>query len=321
MLAASAAVLLAAPVRAASDGMVADAARGLDQLHGIVLTRDDQTLLAEAFRGPPLHRPANVKSVSKTLLATLTGIAIDKGLIAGPDAPVLPLLGRADRGEKAGLSIGHLLSMRSGLASTSGRNYGAWVSSRNWVDFALDQPLEARPGTRFIYSTGNYHILGAALARASGRSLAALARDWLGGPLEADFPAWVRDPQGNYLGGNEMAMSPLALSRFARMCLKRGRWQGTQVISPDWLDTSWQARATSPFSGDGYGYGWFTTRLAGERVVYGRGYGGQLVLVAPDQKMTLAITSDPTRPARSGGYFGDLKALAALAVRAVRDGL
>lgn len=307
------------PLRAASTGALADVARGLEQLHSLVITQRGETILAEAFRGPALDRPANVKSVSKTLLATLVGIAIDKGIVAGPDAPVRPLLGLAPSPDAPVLTVGHLMSMRSGLASTSGRNYGAWVASGNWVDFALEQPQVAPPGTRFIYSTGNYHVLGAALTRATGRPLVDLARDWLGAPLDASFPAWVRDPQGNYLGGNEMAMSPLAMSRFAQMCLARGTWNGKRVVTPDWLATSWAPRATSPFSGDRYGYGWFLSRLAGEDVAYGRGYGGQMVLLAPDLGVTMAITSDPTRPARSGGYFGDLKALARLTLTTLRQ--
>ena len=247
-----------------------------------------------------------MKSVSKTIVALLTGIAIDRDVIQGVDQPVLPLLGHPRFGDvRDGLTIGNLLTMQTGLASTSGPNYGRWVSSPDWVEFALSQP-QGRPGGRFIYSTGGWHILGAALARASGSSLHQMAQDWLGRPLDIAIPPWVTDPQGRYLGGNDMAISPLALARIGDMVLAGG--QG--VVSRGWLEQSFRPRTRSPFSGDQYGYGWFLTRHAGQAAAYGRGYGGQMLIVVPGRRLTIAITSDPNRPARGEGFFGDLRRLA-----------
>lgn len=287
-----------------------DHAAELPQLHALVLNRAGETVYAEAFRGPGLARAANIKSVSKTVHALLAGIAIDRRILDGPDQLVLPLLGRAPFGDgRDSLTIGHLLSMQAGLASTSGRNYGPWIASADWVAHALGRDLVDRPGGRFIYSTGSWHILGAALSRASGMSLLEMARRWLGEPLGIDIPAWVRDPQGRYLGGNEMALRPRALARLGSMILNNGRHGDRQVVSPDWIAASWRPRARSPWSGDAYGYGWFLTRFAGRDAAYGRGYGGQLLVVVPALDMSIAITSDPARPALSGGYFSQLRAL------------
>jgi CubicO group peptidase (beta-lactamase class C family) len=65
------------------------------------------------------------------------------------------------------------------------------------------------------------------------------------------------------------------------------------------------------FSGDAYGYGWFLTRLGDHATAYARGYGGQMLYVIPSLELTIVVTSDPTRPARSAGYVGDLRALVA----------
>ncbi|MEM7711083.1 MAG: serine hydrolase, partial [Pseudomonadota bacterium] len=173
----------------------------------------------------------------------------------------------------------------------------------------LDQPLEAAPGDRFIYSTGTTHLLGVALARAAGRDLLDLAQSWLGRPMNVDFAPWVADPQGNYLGGNDMALSPRALSRIGRMCLAGGTWNDERVVSRDWLDRAWTPRGRSPWSGDGYGYGWFLTRLDGSSAAYARGYGGQVLAVLPETRTVITVTSDPNLPARSRGYFGQLKGL------------
>jgi CubicO group peptidase (beta-lactamase class C family) len=288
-----------------------DRARRLEQLHAMVVLLNGETLAAEAFRGPPVDRPVNVKSVSKTLVAALTGIAIDRGLISGVDAPLTAHLAppRDADPRVAEITVDHLLTMRAGLERTSGRNYGAWVNSRNWTAYALSRPFVDRPGGRFLYSTGSYHLLGAALAEATGRSLHALAQDWLGGPLDVAIPPWTRDPQGYYLGGNNMALSPVALARFGEAARSGGAFNGAQVLPEGWIETSWRPRARSPWSGHAYGYGWFLARMGGHDVAYARGYGGQMLYVVPALELTVAITSDPTRPARSDGHVGALHAL------------
>ena len=305
---------LALPARAAQSlDAAVDRARGFDQLHALIVHKAGTRIVAERVRGPALERPVNVKSVSKTLVASLLGAAIDRGVVPGVDATigdVAPRLlpGSADP-RAADITLGQLASLRAGLERTSGPNYGAWVSSPNWVADALGRPLVADPGGRMLYSTGSTHILGAVLAETSGESLLALARDWLGRPLGIDIPAWTRDPQGYYLGGNEMALSPDAMVRFGEMIRSGGVWNGERVLSEAWIEASLTPRTRSPWSGLSYGYGWFLGRSSGADVALARGYGGQVIAVVPARDLTIAITSDPMRPARSGGYFGDLLGL------------
>jgi CubicO group peptidase (beta-lactamase class C family) len=284
-----------------------DRARDLDQLHSIAVAVGGETVLAEAFRGPPLDRPVNVKSVSKTLVATLTGAAIERGVLPGVDAPILPFLrapaGLDPRVER--ITVAHCLTMSTGLERTSGANYGAWINSRDWVGYVLSRPFVDEPGRAMGYSTGDFHLLAAVLTRASGRSLLDLARDWLGGPLGIEIPPWDRDPQGIYLGGNNMAMSPRGMLRFAEAI----RTGGAPVVSRDWIEASWQPRVRSPFSGHDYGYGWFLAEMGGARTFYARGYGGQMIYIVPDRALSIAITSNPNLPARSGGHVGDLNRL------------
>lgn len=289
---------------------IAQQARALDQLHALVVLRGGQPVLAERVRGPGLDTPVNVKSVSKTLVAALTGAAIDRGALPGPKATlgdVAPRLIPAGADPRvAGITIEDLVTLQAGLERTSGRNYGGWVNSRNWVADALSRPMVAEPGAQMLYSTGTTHVLGAVLAEVTGDSLLTLARDWLGDPLGIDIPAWTRDPQGYYMGGNEMALSPMALARFGEMYRQGGTWDGTRVLSTAWVQDSFRARTSSPWSGLGYGLGWFLGRSDGAAYALARGYGGQVVAVVPDRALTVVITSDPTRPARSQGYFGDL---------------
>jgi len=279
----------------------------MSQLHAILVQRGDKIIVAEAPRGRGLDRVANIKSCSKSIIGLLTGNAIAQGSIPSVDATIgeiAPSIIPSDATPGVeDLTIEELLTLRAGLEGTSGRNYGAWVNSEDWVAFALRRPMVATPGGRMIYSTGTTHILGAVLAVATGKSLLAQARTVLGQPLGIEIPAWTQDPQGYYFGGNEMALTPRGMLRIATLMRDQGRFDGDQIIPADWIDQSTQARTRSPYSGFDYGYGWFLTRSG---FIIARGYGGQIIAAHPEQDLAVAITSDPTSPARSGGYFGQL---------------
>lgn len=290
-------------------------ARQFPQIHSLIIARAGEIAFAEAFRGPPLDRSVNIKSVSKSFVATLTGIAIDRGVLSGVDqrlADIAPdLIPKEAEPKVRDLTVAHFLSMQAGLDRTSGPNYGQWVLSRNWIAFALTRPFIAEPGERMLYSTGSYHVLGALLAKASGKSLLTLAREWIGGPLGITIPPWRRDPQGFYFGGNDMTLSPMALLRFGELHRLNGLWNGARVLSEKWIREAWTPRTSSPFSGDDYGYGWFIASVGGQRVVYARGYGGQMIYIVPSLGLTVVVTSDPNQPARSDGYVGQLRDLLA----------
>ncbi|MES1951377.1 beta-lactamase [Salinisphaera sp. S4-8] len=285
---------------------IAERAGDLPRTHTLLVAVDGDTVIERGYRGHRVDATANIKSLSKTLIATLVGAAIDRGVIDSVDQPIGQLLGMRmppDADERvAAITVGQLLSMQAGLERTSGANYGAWVASDNWVDEALSRPFVAEPGTRMLYSTGNTHVLSAILTETSGRSTLALMRAWLAGPLGIDIPPWTRDPQGIYFGGNEMGITPRALLAFGEMIRQGGRVGAQQVISQAWIETSWRTRTHSVYTGDAYGYGWFTTELAGVSAHYGRGYGGQVLFVVPERDMTVVMTSDPTPPS-DGRYF------------------
>jgi CubicO group peptidase (beta-lactamase class C family) len=283
------------------------AMRGMPQLHSLQIQRGDDLLFAEAPRGRGLDRSANIKSCSKSIVALLLGTALDRREIPSIDSrlgDVAPdLIPKDATIGVADITIEDLATLRAGLAGTSGPNYGEWIESGDWVGYALRRPMRDTPGGMMIYSTGTTHVLGAVLAKATGQSLLALARDRIGTKLGFDIPAWTRDPQGFYLGGNEMALTPRAMLRIAIMMRDNGRYDGVEVIPEAWIRDSLQPRTRSPFSGLAYGYGWF---LSPSGFVIARGYGGQVIAAHPGRRLAIAITSDPTRPARSEGYFGAL---------------
>ncbi|MFC3614522.1 serine hydrolase domain-containing protein [Lutimaribacter marinistellae] len=305
----SAALAAPAILRAQADELQA-AIDALPQMHSLQVSKGGRMMFAGAPRGPGLDQLANIKSCSKSIVSLLLGAAIDRGEISSVEATlgevapeILPAQATKD---VAAISMEDLVTLRAGLERTSGPNYGEWVSSSNWLANALTRPMVAQPGERMLYSTGSTHVLGAALTEATGASLLKQARDRIGDPLGISIPPWTRDPQGYYLGGNEMALRPTAMLRIAVMVRDGGIFEGQQVIPAEWIAASITPRTRSPWSGLSYGYGWF---LSPSGYVLARGYGGQVIAAHPKADLAVAITSDPTRPARSAGYFGDLMQL------------
>jgi len=286
-------------------------AANLPRLHSLIVLHDGSTVVQRVFHGPGLDAPVDVKSLSKVVIDTLVGIAIDRGVLKGTDQEALPLLGErapARLDPRVGsITLDELLSMRAGLQRTSGPFYGQWVNSHNWVRFVLSRPFEEQPRGAMLYSTGNTHLLSAILTDASGRSTWQLSRQWLGRPLDIDIPAWTRDPQGIYFGGNEMALSPRALAKLGETYRQAGLYRGRRIVSDAWVRRSW-APATTDLWGHGYGYGWFISQVDGRPVYFGWGFGGQMLYVVPSLALTVVMTSDASQRSIEGDYICALHA-------------
>ncbi len=302
-----------------------DTAEELGQLKTVIVARNGRVLAERGYRGNSLTKATNIKSASKSIISALVGIAIDKGLLEGADQKIAPLL-ESDLPPHpdprlADVTIGHLLSMQAGLERTSGANYGRWISSPNWVRAALARPFVEDPGGGMLYSTGSSHLLSAILTRATGRSTLELARDWLGPLDDFSIAGWERDPQGIYLGGNQMAMSARSLLAFGELYRNGGRSpDGRQLLSPEWIEASWRVRTQSRFTGDGYGYGWFQRRIGDKQVHYAWGYGGQMLYIVPALDLTVVMTSDENSPAGRTGHRDSLHELLAAIIQAVDAG-
>ena len=194
---------------------------------------------------------------------------------------------------KTTITLEDLLTMQSGLETTSNRNYGRWVQSQNWVRHVLSRPVVDHPGGRMIYSTGSTHLLSAILTQATGKSTLQFAREELGRPLGIHIGAWPTDPNGIYFGGNNMEMTPRQMLAFGELYLNKGRANGRQIIPEAWVDTSLQRLAESSRErGRFYGYGWWLRDMAGVETAYAWGYGGQFILLAPALDLVVVTTSN-----------------------------
>ena len=311
-VAVSAIAVLSAPATAQTTAATTDLrfdtalarAASLPRLHSLLVSHEGELVLEEYFNGTSPTRPANIKSVSKSVISALIGIAIARGHLTGVDQPIADFFA-AQLGTDIGkteITIEDLLTMQAGLETTSNRNYGAWVLSSNWVEFALNQPLELVPGTVMEYSTGNTHLLSAILTSATDLTTLEFARQTLTGPLGFRLLEWPRDPQGIYFGGNDMEMTPRQMLAFGELYLNDGRADDRQIVPQEWVQASLRPRTESRReAGRYYGYGWWIRRTAGLQTPYAWGFGGQFIVLVPELDLVVVTTSDssPTRDARS----------------------
>ena len=270
-----------------------EAARQLPRLHSLVVSQRGSIIFEHYFNTRRVTSPANVKSVSKSVIAALVGIAADRKLLSLKD-PVARYFPDLTDAAKRAITVEDLLTMRSGLESTSSRNYGAWVKSPNWVRHALAQPLLAEPGTQMIYSTGNSHILSAILTRVTGKNTWQFAQEALAKPMGISLSPWARDPQGIYFGGNEMVMTPRQMLAFGELYRNGGQVNGRQVLSKEFIEETFEPRGRSRISGREYGYGWWMRDMAGRKAYYAWGFGGQYIVLVPSLELTVVSTSAAT---------------------------
>lgn len=276
------------------------AASDLPRLYSLIVAQRGSIVLERYFNGRRATSTANVKSVSKSVIAALVGIAADRKLLSLND-PIGKYFPDLTDPAKRAITVEDLLTMRSGLESTSSRNYGAWVQSRNWVRFALARPVVAEPGAQMIYSTGNSHLLSAILTKATGKSTLQFAQEALAKPLGFTLSPWMRDPQGIYFGGNEMVMTPHQMLAFGEMYRNGGMANGRQIVPKKFVDETFEPRGRSRISGREYGYGWWIRDMAGpstspgtgRKAYYAWGFGGQYIYIVPGLDLTVVSTSSP----------------------------
>jgi len=265
-------------------------------IQSFVVAHEGEVQLERYFRDRRATDLSNVHSVTKSVVATLAGLAIRNGSLAFEtrlDDLVDESLFRGDE-RKRRISIEHLLTMTAGLDADTPHDIDE-IADRgdSWIAGPLAAPLLAEPGTRFSYNNGAAHVLGAAIARATETPLVRFADEQLFKPLGVCDYRWPTDPGGNALGYGHLELRPCDLLRIGLLYLDGGRWNGLQL-----LPESFVAAATTPHSAGGppegtsYGYLWWITEDGGYRSFFAGGFGGQYVTVIPELALVVASTGD-----------------------------
>ena len=253
-------------------------------------------LVSETYFVPFLqHHKQDMQSVGRSFTATLVGIAIDKGYIAGVDQKILEFF--PDRtfanldAQKKAMTLEDVLTMRSGLEPQPGDPYyRAMQNSPDWIQFLLDLPVTDPPGSRWNYCAGCSHILTAILQNTTGMNPRDFAEQYLFKPLGISAGKWMSDPAGLPYGAGGFNLMPRDMAKLGYLYLRKGQWDGQQIISPEWVETSTQPHADVDVNAHfGYGYHWFTVpEMEGYAALGG---GGQTILVIPKSDLVIVTTA------------------------------
>jgi len=269
-------------------------------LHSVVVVRNGD-IVAEKYYG--IWSPDNkhtVQSVTKTIISALVGIALEDGCIKSLDDPIwnyLPDRTPVDNDAlKQEISLKHLLTMSSGFEWYDGQT-PIWTSA-DWIQFVLDQPMAAQPGTVWNYNSGNAHLLSAIIQNACEMNTLDYARKKLFTPLGMTDVKWETDPKGIPNGGWGLSMLPRDIAKFGLLYLNDGVWDGQQIVPVEWIEVSTQKYFQVPKPLEPwdlyYGYTWW---LHGDGSYYAaHGRGGQFIYILPEQHMVVVFTSDVNTP-------------------------
>jgi CubicO group peptidase (beta-lactamase class C family) len=245
------------------------------------------------------------RSVTKSVVALLLGIAIDRGLIKSIDEPVLsffPEYADLRTPEKDRITLRHLVTMSAGLEwheldipYTSAANSEIRMETApDPYRFALEQPVVAPPGDVWEYNSGATELVGAVLKKAAGKQIDDFARELLFGPLGITDVEWPRNVHGDVIAAGSLRLRPRDLAKIGQLVLQRGDWKGTQVISASWID----AATTPQINGlgtDFYGYFfWIGRSLVDRREIRWSaavGLGGQRIFIVPELDLVVVMNA------------------------------
>jgi CubicO group peptidase (beta-lactamase class C family) len=262
-------------------------------------------LVAESYReGFGRFTPQRAWSASKSITATLTGIAVDRGwLRLDKPAPIAEW----KRDERAAITLRQLLNMSSGLyqeqyegsaqsAQTfTPQNGHAFIYFDGFDTYAdaLESPLEVPPGTRWQYR--NVNVLSTAAAvfrkvRRHGGDPHVWPQRRLLEPLGMRTTTLETDPYGQYIASGTTYTTARDLARLGLLHLNGGRFAGKRIVTRRWVRF---VRRPAPTS-SGYGGFWWLNRErqhfedVPQSAYFASGAFGQISLVIPSHRLVIA---------------------------------
>jgi CubicO group peptidase (beta-lactamase class C family) len=277
--------------------------RGSDEIPGRFYGRRVENV---TFDAETLH---DMKSVSKSVASLAVGIAIDRGLIRSVNEPIFgffPELEDLRSPEKDRIQLFHALSMSMGLAwveatpatGDDNNDEAGMNRSRDACRYVLGLATTAPAGQEFFYNTGALALVSAIIRKATGRPLDEFAREALFEPLGITAVEWERR-KGDTDAGGGLRLRPRDMAKIGQLVLAGGRWNGRQIVSREWIETS-TAPKIKTTDGQSYGYLWWLGRAAlnGREVqwVGALGRGGQSIRIVPELDLVVVVTA---------GYYQD----------------
>ena len=303
-------------------GVSPDLATRLDQgvksgefanLHFVFVARRGQKLFERYFEGSDerwgtsLGRVAfdastlhDVRSVSKSVVGLLYGVALAEGKVPALDTPLLDAFPAyadlAGDERRRSIRISHALTMTMGLEWNEDLPYNdprnseiAMERSKDRYRYVLERPIVAAPGERWRYCGGATAILGHLIAKGAGVPLLDYAREKLFTPMGIDQVEWTPGFNGESAAASGLRMRAPDLARIGQLLLQGGEWNGRPLVSKEWVAQSLAPRVPA-FEGLHYGYHWYAAQQKqGGPVHMAIGLGGQRLIVVPAQELVYVI--------------------------------
>ena len=275
------------------------AAAAVSRARALLVARHGRLVVEVYFGGADSSTRFDVRSVTKSVVSALTGIALSRGMLPSLDAaaaPWLPASDTIDAGDAA-VTVRELLTMTSGYQwdEETGNDYDLWIASADHVQYLLDRPQSGPPGP-FTYNSAAVHLLGVVLQHAAGMPLPAFADSVLFAPAGITSAQWEPLDAGTVNGGSGISLTGRDLLRFGQLVLQQGRSGTRQIIPADWARTmtapqfSWR-ETDGPQTHVSYGYLWWTTDGPPTPAAFAWGFGGQFVYVAPALDLVAVVTT------------------------------
>ncbi|MBB03053.1 MAG: hypothetical protein CMJ47_10430 [Planctomyces sp.] len=257
----------------------------------------------------------NVFSVTKTAVATLTGVAITERRIGGVNETVGQLLPAALRTEVSPelrqVTLSQLLTMRGGFPVARGNQpqgspqrelFNRLHAADNRGRFILKMELARPAGQKFAYNNVEPQLVASLLEEIYQTDLRSLSKRLLFDPLGCKNVDWqFADSAGGYPGGYGLRLRAIDMAMLGELYYIGGNWQGRQLLTPEWCRA-----ATSDHTGTGYGYFWWTEEGAsGELPFAAKGVRGQRIYVDPKKDFVFVLAAD-LPPDRAGAISDKL---------------
>lgn len=228
----------------------------------------------------------NIRSMTKSIVSLLIGIALKENYIESLDTPINCYLPEAPKH----IVIRELLTMRSGFNIDDKDLYGIILNSKDWVKDILDLSLSEKED--FRYKGVDYHLLSAIISKSTGLTMSSFAQNKFFSPLGIKNVEWESDPQGVTVGSTGLKVSFDSLIKIAQLLINNGVKNNIQVISSNWINVSTTKGIPTNFSYGDYGFGWWLKNYRDNRVYRALGSGGQQLLIYPKEKISIIVTAD-----------------------------
>lgn len=266
---------------------------------GLIILKDGKILLERYALG---HSESNLwpsLSVAKSVTSTLVGAAIKDGYIKSINDYVTNYIPDLKGTAYDSVKISHLITMTSGMRwseNYTDPNSDIAKFSTDPVDPGINAtvsymrhlPAEAKPGKKFVYSTGETHLLGVLISAATHQTLSHYlsSKIWIPYGME-QTATWRLDRTGQEMAGCCLQMTLRDYARFGQFVLDDGRINGESIVPDDWFRTATQIQVPL-WPGGGYGYGWWIFNGSSFDAL---GIYGQRIHIDPSRRLVIAINS------------------------------